>query len=183
MAGSPSQVIDFLHDLGRRARPGAERELAELRAFARSELGLDDLQAWDIAFASEKLKEQRYAFSEQEVKQYFTEPKVLEGLFRIVETVFEVRIRPDTAPVWHPSVRFFRIERERPGRGRRRAQAGRPVLPRPVRAAGQAPGRLDGRRARALAAPRGQACRRRWRTWSATSRRRSSPTASRVRRC
>ena len=111
MATSPAQVVDFLRDLGRRARPGAERDLAELREFARDELGLADLQAWDLMFASQRLKEKRHAFSEQEVKQYFTEPKVLEGLFRIIETVFEVRIRPDTAPVWHPSVRFFRIER------------------------------------------------------------------------
>ena len=112
MAGSPEQVIAFLRDLGHRARPGAERDLAELREFARTELGLTDLQAWDVMFAAERLKEQRYAFSEQEVKQYFTEPKVLEGLFHIIETVFEVRIRPDSAPVWHPSVRFFRIERD-----------------------------------------------------------------------
>ena len=111
MADSPQQVMDFLRDLGRRARPYAERDLAELREFANTELGIDDLQAWDIAYASEKLKEARYAFSDQEVKQYFTEPKVLEGLFRIVETLFEVSIRPDSAPVWHPSVRFFRIER------------------------------------------------------------------------
>ncbi|MES2101839.1 MAG: M3 family metallopeptidase [Pseudomonadota bacterium] len=112
MAESPAQVIGFLEDLGHRARPGALRDLAELREFARTELGLPELEAWDIPFASQKLKEQRYAFSEQEVKQYFTEPKVLEGLFHIVETVFELRIRPDTAPVWHPSVRFFRIERD-----------------------------------------------------------------------
>jgi oligopeptidase A len=111
MASSPQQVMDFLRDLARRARPYAERDLAELREFARAELGLPDLQAWDIPFASEKLKEARYAFSDQEVKQYFTEPKVLEGLFRIIETLFEVSIRPDTATVWHPSVRFFRIER------------------------------------------------------------------------
>jgi oligopeptidase A len=112
MAGSPAQVLEFLRDLGRRARPGAERDLAVLREFARSELDLPDLQAWDVPFASQLLKEQRYAYSEQEVKQYFTEPKVLEGLFHIIESVFEVRIRPDTAPVWHPSVRFFRIERD-----------------------------------------------------------------------
>ena len=111
MANSPKQVMDFLRDLARRARPYAERDLTELREFARDHLGLADLQAWDIAFASEKLKEARYAFSDQEVKQYFTEPKVLEGLFRIIETLFEVSITPDTAPVWHPSVRFFRIER------------------------------------------------------------------------
>ena len=111
MATSPQQVTDFLRDLARRARPHALRDLAELREFARSELGIADLQAWDLPYASEKLKEARYAFSDHEVKQYFTEPKVLEGLFRIIETLFEVTIRPDSAPVWHPSVRFFRIER------------------------------------------------------------------------
>jgi oligopeptidase A len=111
MAESPAQVLTFLRDLARRARPYAERDLAELREFAATELGLSDLQSWDSAYASEKLKEARYAFSDQEVKQYFTEPKVLAGLFRIIETLFEVAIRPDTAPVWHPSVRFYRIER------------------------------------------------------------------------
>ncbi|HEY2929881.1 M3 family metallopeptidase [Piscinibacter sp.] len=111
MADSPQQVMDFLRDLARRARPYAERDLAELREFARSELALPDLQAWDLPFASEKLRQSRYAFSDQEVKQYFTEPRVLDGLFRIVETLFEVDIRADSAPVWHPSVRFFRIER------------------------------------------------------------------------
>ncbi len=111
MAESPQQVIAFLRDLAARARPGAERDLAELRAFARDELGIDDLQAWDMPFASERLKEKRYAFSDQEIKPYFVQERVLDGLFRIVETLFEVRIRPDDAPVWHPSVRFFRIER------------------------------------------------------------------------
>ena len=111
MADSPAQVMAFLGDLARRARPGAERDLAELREFARAELGLPELQAWDMMFASERMKESRYAFSDQEVKQYFTEPKVLEGLFHIIETLFEVRITLDTAPVWHDSVRFFRITR------------------------------------------------------------------------
>jgi oligopeptidase A len=115
MAGSPAEVVSFLTDLAQRARLGAERDLAELREFASTELGLPELQAWDMAFASERLKEKRYAFSEQEVKQYFTEDKVLEGLFHIIETVFEVRIRPDVAPVWHPSVRFFKIERQGAG--------------------------------------------------------------------
>ncbi|NML14540.1 M3 family metallopeptidase [Azohydromonas caseinilytica] len=111
MADSPQQVVDFLRDLARRARPYAEKDLQELREFAAKELDLPDLQAWDAAFASEKLKEARYAFSDQEVKQYFTEPKVLEGLFRIIETLFEVAIRPDQAPTWNPDVRFFRVER------------------------------------------------------------------------
>ena len=113
MADTPAQVMQFLRDLAVRAKPYAEKDLAEVREFASSQLGLHDLQAWDFAYASEKLKEARYAFSDQEVKQYFTEPRVLEGLFQIIETLFEVSIRPDTAPVWHPSVRFFRIERKR----------------------------------------------------------------------
>jgi len=112
MADSPQQVTDFLRDLSGRARPYAEKDLAELREFARTELGLAELQSWDLPFASEKLKEARYAFSDQEVKPYFTETKVLSGLFRIIETLFEVSIRPDTAEVWHPTVRFFRIERQ-----------------------------------------------------------------------
>lgn len=115
MAESPQQVAEFLRDLARRARPGAERDLAELRAFARDELGLAELQAWDVPFVSERLKEQRYAFSDQEVKQYFTEPRVLEGLFDIIETLFAVRIRPDNAPAWHADVRFYRIERPSTG--------------------------------------------------------------------
>ena len=115
MASSPAQVMGFLRDLAQRARPHAERDLTELRAFAAEQLGLTDLQAWDQAFVAEKLKEARYAFSEQAVKQYFTEPRVLDGLFHIVETLFEVRIRPDTAPVWHDSVRFYRIERAATG--------------------------------------------------------------------
>jgi oligopeptidase A len=111
MAESPAHVMSFLRDLAARARPYAERDVAELRAFAAEHLALPDLQPWDLAYASEKLKEARYAFSEQEVKQYFTEPRVLEGLFRIVETLFEVQIRPDTAATWNDTVRFFRIER------------------------------------------------------------------------
>ncbi len=112
MADTPEQVMGFLHDLAVKARPTAERDLAEVREFAAKELGLSDLQAWDLPYASERLKEARYAFSDQEVKQYFTEPTVLEGLFRIVETLFEVSIRPDTAPVWNDKVRFYRIERQ-----------------------------------------------------------------------
>lgn len=111
MAKSPHEVLEFLRDLARRARPYAERDLAELKDFARTELGLGQLEAWDVAYASERLKEARYAFSDQEVKQYFTEPKVLDGLFKIVETLFDVEIRADHAPTWHESVRFFRLER------------------------------------------------------------------------
>ncbi|MGN6704120.1 MAG: M3 family metallopeptidase [Burkholderiaceae bacterium] len=112
MAETPRQVIEFLEDLAARARPFALNDLAELRAFAKDALGLPQLEAWDVAYASEKLRQQRYAFSEQDVKQYFPEPKVIEGLFRVVRRLFSVDIRPDDAPVWNPDVRFFRIERD-----------------------------------------------------------------------
>ena len=111
MAQSPEQVIAFLRDLARRARPYAEQDVADLRAFAREKLDLFEPKAWDYPYLGERLKEARYAFSEQEVKQYFTSPKVLAGLFKIVETLFEVSIVPDRAPVWKPEVEFFRIER------------------------------------------------------------------------
>jgi oligopeptidase A len=109
MAESPQQVLEFLRELARRARPYAEKDLAELREFARTELGLAELNAWDVAYASEKLRERRYAFSEQEVKQYFPENAVLAGMFRVTETLFGVTLRPATAPVWHADVRFFDI--------------------------------------------------------------------------
>lgn len=111
MAKSPAEVIAFLRDLARRARPYAEKDVADLRAFAKDELGLADPQPWDWSYVAEKLKEARYAFSEQEVKQYFPAPKVLAGLFKIVEELFEVSIRRDVAPVWNPGVEFYRIER------------------------------------------------------------------------
>ncbi|MDD5325430.1 MAG: M3 family metallopeptidase [Polaromonas sp.] len=111
MARSPEEVITFLRDLARRARPYAEKDVADLRAFAREKLNQSDPQPWDYTYIGEKLKEARYAFSEQEVKQYFTAPKVLAGLFKIVETLFEVAIRRDSAPVWKPGVEFYRIER------------------------------------------------------------------------
>jgi oligopeptidase A len=110
MANSPAQVLTFLRELAAKAKPFAEKDIAELRAFARDELGLADFQPWDAAYASEKLLQQRYAFSEQEVKQYFTEPKVLGGLFKVIESLFNVRVKPDSAPVWHEDVRFYRLE-------------------------------------------------------------------------
>ena len=114
MAESPEQVVRFLRDLAAKARPYAEQDVADLRAFAKNELGITEPQAWDWPYISERLKEARYAFSEQEVKQYFPAQRVIAGLFKIVETLFEVSIRRDTAPVWHPSVEFFRIERTHP---------------------------------------------------------------------
>ena len=112
MAESEEQVIQFLRHLAQKAKPSALIDLKEIREFASQELGIEQLKPWDFTFISEKLKEKRYAFSEQEVKQYFTAPKVLEGLFKIVETLFEVSIRLDEGSTWHPDVRLYRIERD-----------------------------------------------------------------------
>jgi oligopeptidase A len=109
MARDPAEVLTFLRDLGARAKPFAERDMAELRAFARDRLGLSELAAWDIPYASEKLRQERYSFSDQELKAYFPEDRVLAGMFRVVETIFGVTIRASSAPVWHPSVRFFDV--------------------------------------------------------------------------
>ena len=109
MAGSPAEVLAFLRDLAARAKPHAERDMAELKSFARDELGLPELAAWDLPYASEKLREARYSFSDQEVKQYFPEDRVLAGMFRVVETLFGVSIRESKAPTWHPTVRFFDV--------------------------------------------------------------------------
>lgn len=109
MAESPQQVIDFLRDLAQRAKPYALQDRAELEAFARDELGLAELQAWDISYAAEKLRVARYAFSEHEVKQYFPEPKVLAGLFGVVGKLYGVRFAPRSVATWHPDVRYYEI--------------------------------------------------------------------------
>jgi len=124
MAETPEHVIEFLEDLARRARPYAEKDLEELRAFARNELGIADMQAWDVAYASEKLREKRYAFSAQEVKQYFPEPKVVAGLFGLISQA----VRRD-----HRAGRRARVASGRALLPHRKERpAGRPVLPRPV---------------------------------------------------
>ena len=114
MADSPQQVLHFLTELAERAKPYAERDLKEVSAFARAELGLDKLEAWDLAYASEKLRVAQYAFSDQEVKQYFPETTVLPGMFKLIETLYGLAITPDHAPLWHEDVRFYAI-RDRAG--------------------------------------------------------------------
>ena len=109
MARSPAEVLGFLEDLAARARPFGERDLEELKAFAAVELGLARLESWDLPYASDRLRVRRYAFSDQDVKQYFPESKVFAGMFRVVETLFGVRIEADRAESWHPDVRFFCI--------------------------------------------------------------------------
>ena len=109
MADTPAEVLKFLDELGVRARPYAEKDYEELKAFAREELNLADLQAWDTTYVSEKLSVARYSFSDQEVKQYFPEPRVLAGLFRLIETLYGLFVREDSAPVWHPDVKFYTL--------------------------------------------------------------------------
>jgi oligopeptidase A len=105
MANSDLEVTDFLRQLAQRAKPFAERDLIELKAYAKTELGLSDLEPWDIAFASECLREARYAYSDDDVKQYFTEPRALSGLFAVVQTLFNVELKTCEVNGWHPDVR------------------------------------------------------------------------------
>ncbi|MCC6195186.1 MAG: M3 family metallopeptidase [Burkholderiales bacterium] len=116
MAQSPAQVSAFLRDLARRAKPYAERDFAQVGAFARAELSLATFEPWDLAYASERLKAARYAYNEQAVRQYFPESEVLAGLFRVVETIYGVKVAQASAAAWHPSVRFFEIRDRRGAR-------------------------------------------------------------------
>ena len=110
MAESPKQVVEFLEALAKRAKPYAAQDLSELVAYAKK-LGIDDMQAWDVAYVSEKLREDKYAFSDQEVKQYFPEEKVLAGLFKVVETIYGVFVKKTSAPTWHADANFYAITR------------------------------------------------------------------------
>jgi oligopeptidase A len=109
MADSAAQVMTFLEDLAVKAKPYALRDLEELKQYARTELKMPALEAWDVPFASEKLRAARFSFSDQEVKQYFPENRVLPGMFKVIETLYALSIREEPAPVWHADVRFFGI--------------------------------------------------------------------------
>ena len=114
MASTPKQVMDFLIDLAVKAKPYAKLDLEELKQFAFDQLGLSNLESWDIAYVSEKLRVDRYAFSDEEVKQYFPETKVLEGMFRLVEDLYGISIslseEKSDIQFWHPDVKFFSIK-------------------------------------------------------------------------
>jgi len=111
MAQTPQQVLDFLSKLAARAKPYAAKDLTQLKQFAKEKLKLDELQAWDIAYVSEKLRIEQYEFSDQEIKQYFPENKVLPGMFKLVESLYGIRIQEADRPVqrWHDTVKFFDI--------------------------------------------------------------------------
>lgn len=110
MAESPDQVVDFLKDLAGRSRPVAERDFAELSQFATDQYGVEKLEAWDIGYYSEKLRQHRFDLSQEEVKQYFPDTKVIAGLFSVVERLFGLKIEQlDGIESWHPDVRFYQI--------------------------------------------------------------------------
>ena len=112
MAETTDDVTGFLRDLAQKSLPQAKADMAEVKQFATDVLGIDNPQSWDLPYASEKLREAKYAYSDQEVKQYFTEPAVFKGLFGLVERLFGITIVAAEAPVWHPDVKFFRIQNE-----------------------------------------------------------------------
>ena len=111
MAKSNEEVVSFLMDLANKAKPFALKDMEELSAFSKT-LGIEKLEAWDIAYVSEKLRQAKYSFSENEVKQYFPEHRVLKGLFKVVETIFKLKIIKTDAPTWHKDVSFYSIKND-----------------------------------------------------------------------
>jgi len=110
MAESPDQVLSFLADLAARARPQAQQELEELRQFAGDQFGIKELATWDIGYYSEKLRQNRYQLSQEELRPYFPISRVLFGLFAVAQRLFAITIRPlDGIEVWHPDVRTYQI--------------------------------------------------------------------------
>ena len=112
MADTPEQVLNFLHDLARRAKPFAEKDLAEIKAFARENLNIEDPQSWDLSYSAEKLRQAKYAFSETEVKKYFPISKVLAGLFAQIKKLYGIELAEKTVPVWHKDVRYFELKQD-----------------------------------------------------------------------
>lgn len=112
MADTPEQVLNFLHDLARRAKPFAEKDFAEIKAFARENLNIENPQSWDLSYAAEKLRQAKYAFSEAEVKKYFPISKVLAGLFAQIKKLYGIELAEKTVPVWHKDVRYFELKQD-----------------------------------------------------------------------
>jgi len=110
MAQNPAQVLDFLHDLARRAKPQAQQDLAELTQFAQSEYKVAELAAWDVTYYAEKLKQAKYAISDEQLRPYFPEHKVVAGLFTVLHKLFGVSVQQrDGVDVWHSDVKFYDI--------------------------------------------------------------------------
>ena len=110
MAPSPAAVVAFLEDLGRQARPAAQREFDQLKAFATAELGMSALEAWDVGYCSEQLRRHRYQLNQEELRPYFPLPRVRAGLFDITSRLFGVRFeRVNGVETWHPEVEFHAV--------------------------------------------------------------------------
>jgi oligopeptidase A len=110
MADTPARVLEFLHDLARRSKPEADKELHELESYARNECGMEQLEPWDISYYSEKLRQHTYAISQEELKPYFPESSVIPGMFEVVKRLYGIHIQQvDDVDVWHPDVRFYEI--------------------------------------------------------------------------
>jgi len=110
MADSVEQVLSFLDDLTSRSKPSAQAELDELREFACKQFGATDAPVWDLPYYSEKLRQSRFAFSEEDLRPYFPAPKVLTGMFEVVHRLFGLRIKPVTGiEVWHPDVQVYEV--------------------------------------------------------------------------
>jgi oligopeptidase A len=110
MAASPTEVMEFLHDLAARAKPVAQQELARLREFSHAELKLDNLESWDVGYASEKLRQQQYALDEEQLKPYFPLPAVIDGLFKLTTGLYGITLAlRDGVDVWHPDVRYYDV--------------------------------------------------------------------------
>ncbi len=110
MARSSDEVLGFLTDLAERSRPQAQREIAELTKFARERFGVEQLEAWDIPYYGEKLRQDRFNISQEELKPYLPDTRVVPGMFRVVERLFGIRIQQvEGVQAWHPDVRFYEI--------------------------------------------------------------------------
>ena len=110
MAKTVPEVLAFLHDLATRSRPVAQQELEEVREFARTRFRREALETWDIPYYSEKLRQERYDFSQEDVRPYFPEPRVVHGMFEVVERLYGMHIaRVEGVDVWHRDVRFYEI--------------------------------------------------------------------------
>ena len=111
MAENPQAVLSFLEDLAQRSKPFAEQEFAEIQAFAREHYGLEQVKVWDVPYISEKIKQARFDFSEEDLKPYFPADRVIEGLFSLVQQLFGINIQQVTEGVdlWHPDVRFYHV--------------------------------------------------------------------------
>ena len=110
MASAPTDVLAFLRDLAARAKPVAQKELATLREFASTELQLDNLESWDVAYASEKLRQKQYTLDGEQLKSYFPLPSVIDGLFGLVQRLYGITLSPrDDVDVWHPDVRYYDV--------------------------------------------------------------------------